>query len=605
MKPIVLDFETFYDSDYTLKKLSTSAYIADPRFEVLSCSIYDLQANDLQFYRGHAEIYHALSRIDWNNAELIAQHTQFDALIMTHHFGFKPARYACTLAMARFWEQGACDGYSLDALAAHHKLLGKQGEAPKGKHVADLTPAEWETLKIYNDHDVKLTAWLYLYYSARVPQIERNLQSMTIRMFAEPHLRLDRSMLIEARIEAQERKDDVFSKLGIEPAILRSRTKFPKLLEELGVDPPRKISRRTGKETYAFSKKDEEFLALQQHPNEYVRDLVEAKLEASSNLSVTRAGRLITTHDLYGGLLPVYLKSSAARTHRWGGGDKTNLQALTRGSKLRKAIIAPPGYYIFAADQAQVEARMAAWLAGATPLVDAFAGERDVYSEFATEAFGIHTVKDRSAEDKLRRFVGKTCVLGLQYNAGAARLQHTLATDPQSPTRLDLVDCARFVDTYRALYYQIPNTWQWLNDTAIPWLCYGKGDLWLKDCVRFEGSARRVWLPNGTSLYYPGLDDNERTYVSQGDVITIYGGKLFENIDQALSRVKISEDMLAIDGPVSRVCGMSHDEIIGLTRIEDWPAEEARITQIMRASPPWAPGLPLNVEISVGERYEK
>lgn len=600
MKSLVIDFESYWDSDYTLKKLSTSEYIADERFEALSCSIFDFMMPP-RFCRAH-EIRAALASIDWSNTIMVGHHNQFDSLLLTHHFGYQPARYACTLAMARAWEQGACEGYSLEELAAYHGMQGKIGSPPKGKRATDLTEDEWCALKVYNDHDVKLTAYFYSYYAGLLPASELELQHLTLRMFAEPALMLDKHLLLDAHDEAKTKKDDVLA--GLDIKAIRSRTKFPELLRACGVEPPTKISKTTGKETYAFSKKDLEFTELLTHHDERVRTLVEAKLEAGSNLAVTRPQRLLLTRDQYDLRLPVYLKSSAARTHRWGGGDLRNWQNFTRGSKLRKGVIAPPGHVIVAADQAQVEARFTGYVAGADRLVSAFAAGRDVYAEFATEAYRRPINKKNNP---LERFVGKTCVLGLGFGTSAPKLQHSLATDAHSPTRLELEECGRLVNTYRIdMYPEVPAVWRWLDDVAIPWMCHGTGDLWLAGCVRFEGGKRRVWLPNGTSLHYPHLDDGERTYVSTGDVIKLYGAKLFENIIQALARVKISEDMLAIDHPTDcRIVGMTHDEIACVVPVALVDEQIARITTIMSASPPWAPSLPLSVEVETGHRYPK
>ena len=91
---ITLDFETFYDKDYSLKNkdMSTSAYIRDPRFEAISCSIKKGK-NKPFCYFGYEKIKKALQAIDWSKAVLLAHHTHFDGLILSLHFRL----YACGL----------------------------------------------------------------------------------------------------------------------------------------------------------------------------------------------------------------------------------------------------------------------------------------------------------------------------------------------------------------------------------------------------------------------------------------------------------------------------------------------------------------------------
>ena len=100
-----------------------------------------------------------------------------------------------------------------------------------------------------------------------------------------------------------------------------------------------KISPRTGKQTFAFSKTDEGFKKLQEHPDEKVQNLVAARLGTKSTLEETRTQRFIDIGNR--GSLPVPLKYYAAHTGRWGGSDNVNLQNIPRKSVLKQSIWAP------------------------------------------------------------------------------------------------------------------------------------------------------------------------------------------------------------------------------------------------------------------------
>ena len=99
LQTVFLDFETYYDDDYTLRKLSTSEYIRDSRFEAISVGI-KIDMGQTEVYFGE-DVAKALKRVDWSRTELVCHHTHFDGLILSHHFKIVPARYACTLSMGR------------------------------------------------------------------------------------------------------------------------------------------------------------------------------------------------------------------------------------------------------------------------------------------------------------------------------------------------------------------------------------------------------------------------------------------------------------------------------------------------------------------------
>ena len=317
---ITLDFETYYDKDYTLRKLSTSEYIRNKQFEAISCSIkIDKRKPFCSFGE---DIRTALSKIDWANVILLCHNTQFDGLILTHHYGHIPKRYADTLAMARALHPKA-ERNDLATVAQHYNCVNKL-EMPdfKGIHLKDITKDLKKKIIAYNNGDVQSTYEVYQKMIKDYPVTELDLIDITIRMFTEPVLRVD---LKKAKIELkreQDAKEVAIKASGQDIDTLSSNPKFCAALTALGVTVPTKPSPTIpGKEIPAVAKSDEALQSFLLHPDPKVVALVEGRFAAKSTIGESRAARLIMSGS--GGLrLPIYLNYAMAHTLRWSGGDK-------------------------------------------------------------------------------------------------------------------------------------------------------------------------------------------------------------------------------------------------------------------------------------------
>ena len=135
---VSLDFECFYDSDYTLSKLSTSEYIRDARFEaqMVGIKIGRRKTKVVPAPKIRAE----LAKIDWSTHSLLCHHAQFDGFILSHHYGVQPKRIYCTLSMARGLHSNDI-GAGLDEVAQFYGGRGKiEGalDGLKGLRYAEL-----------------------------------------------------------------------------------------------------------------------------------------------------------------------------------------------------------------------------------------------------------------------------------------------------------------------------------------------------------------------------------------------------------------------------------------------------------------------------------
>jgi DNA polymerase len=604
---IVLDFETYYDkSTFSLSKLTTEEYVRDDRFEVIGVAV-KVDDGETEWASGtHEQMANYLKGFDWKNSMVVAHNMMFDGFILSERFGIKPKIYADTLSMARALH-GVEVGGSLATLAERYKLGVKGDEviAASGKNRVDFSPQDLDRYGDYCVNDVELTYKLFHTMIKRgFPKTEMKLIDLTLRMFCQPTLDLDLNLLQMHLADIKEKKAQLLSEASADKDDLMSNPKFAELLKELGVEPPIKISPTTGKETFALAKNDEAFKALAEHADVRVQALVAARLGMKSTLEETRTERFIGIANR--GLMPVPLKYYAAHTGRWGGSDNLNLQNLpSRGEnagKLKKAIIAPEGYMIIDADSSQIEARVLAWLSGQDDLVEAFRKGEDVYKIMASAIYE----KDISEITKEERFVGKTTILGAGYGMGAQKFRAQLKT---FGTDVDENEARHIIEVYRQTYPSITALWAQAG-TALQAITKGMTvPLGKKDVLYVAPTERGIRLPNGLFMHYDKLvavkDENNKTqyqYKTRYGWNKIYGGKVIENVCQALARCIIGEQMIKISKRYHVVLTV-HDAIACIVRKEEVEEAQKYVEECMRWTPDWAEGLPVNCESGYGRSY--
>lgn len=603
---ITIDFETYYSREYSLTRLTTEEYVRDPQFQVIGVAV-KVNSEPAEWFSGTLEeTAEWLAQFDWRNHFVLAHNAMFDAAILTWVFGQKPKAWLDTLSMARAMF-GVTVGGSLAKLVEHFGIgtKGLEVHDAKGLRREDFPADQLAQYGEYCKNDVELTYKLYQ-EMAGFPTVEKRLIDITIRMFSDPLLELDIEKLETHLAEVRERKERLFTEAGITKEILNSSAKFAELLIQNGVEPPIKISPATGKDTFAFAKSDAEFMALLEHPNETVQALVAARVGAKSTLEETRTERFIAiaSRGHIGGALrrlPIPLKYYAAHTGRWGGSDKVNLQNLpsrgAEGGKLKRCIVAPRGHVIIDCDSSQIEARVLAWLAGQTDILDRFARKEDVYKYMAARIFGV-AINEVTPE---QRFIGKTTVLGAGYGMGAVKFQVQLKTMGKD---VDIDTCKYIIKQYRIANPRISNWWNHLN-MVLECMLHNKpanvDSVGLMTLEPFTG----ISLPNGLMQNYPELErhrNGEYTYKTRMGPNRLYGGKVAENLCQAVARCIIGEQMIQIQ-KLYRVVLTVHDAIACVVPEEDADYAEKYIEECMRTPPSWAKGLPLDCESGMAQTY--
>ena len=602
MQVITLDFETYYSQSFSLSKITTEEYVRSPEFETIGVSVKVDDAPAVWFSGSWADTKNFLNRFDWDNAIAVAHNAMFDMAILNWVYDIRPKRIADTLSMARALGAGSV---SLKNLVSHYKLGEKGDEVVNalGKGRLDFDEASLRRYGAYCKNDTELTYKLFQTLGPGFPVSELRLIDLTIRMFSEPVLELHEGAL-KAHLDCVRfDKEALLRKVEADKEELMSNPKFAEVLKLYNVIPPTKISPTTGKETLALGKNDEEFKALLEHENHDVQALVAARLGVKSTLEETRTERFIGIAKR--GKLPIPLRYYAAHTGRWGGDDKVNMQNLPRKSPLKDAMLAPKGYRLIDSDSSQIEARTLAWLAGQNDLVVAFDNGEDVYKIMAAEIY------NKAEEDinHAERFVGKTTILGCGYGMGAAKFKKQLKT---FGVDISEDEAQGIIDTYRKHYLAIPRLWREAGsilDTIIDNKTkkFGRNDL-----LVVEGE-KGIRLPNGLYLRYPNLrkqnnDDGKSEYVydtKKGKTTVpnrIYGGKVVENVCQALARIIIGEQMLLI-AKKYKVVMTVHDAIGCVVPEGDVDVALENIQMFMRVRPNWALELPLNCEAGAGKSY--
>ena len=624
MDIVTIDMETYYDKEYSLSKMTTEAYVRDPRFEVIGVGV---KVNDhpTDWYSGDNP-GRFLNSLSYKDKAILCHNTVFDGAILSWHFGIKPKLWLDTLSMARPLHNVSVGG-SLKNLVSHYRLGAKGDEVihALGKRRKDFSPEEMQRYASYCVNDVDLTYQLFQKMKGRFTPEELRVIDIVLRMYTEPTIELDTKLLLQHLDEVVSRKSNLVAEMGLNcteveaKATLMSNEKFASFLKAYGVEPPMKVSARTNKMTYAFGKTDKEFTALLEHEDPRVQNAVAARLGVKSTIEQSRTQSLIGVAER--GKLPIMLNYYGAHTGRFSGGDKMNLQNLPRGGTLRKSLCAPSGKLLISCDSSQIEARMVAWVSDQSDLLQAFREGRDVYSEFASEVYGRKVTKT----DKLERFVGKTSILGLGYGMGATKFRDTLALGQGGiKVEIEASDAQRIVGIYRNKNHRIAAFWNRCGSVLTDLISQREGQvLPMRGMLPYKDNS--IILPNRLPIQYPLLQRSEAGdgFFYVGDSrsfrkaaaaklvgedasgipwVRIYGGKVTENIVQALARIVVTTQMVAIAKRYKIVLQV-HDEVVCC--VDEAEAEEAKafIMQCMSTPPSWAPDLPVACEADIGKNY--
>lgn len=349
--------------------------------------------------------------------------------------------------------------------------------------------------------------------------------------------------------------------------------------------------------------------------------------QATSNSSIKKYDMLNNAtcrDDRVHGILQFY---GATRTGRWAG-RLLQVQNLPRGSLkphelatardfvkandmealdmiwgdvpevlkslIRSALIPSDGHEFIVSDFSAIEARVIAWLAGETWVLDTFREGHDIYKATANQMFHLGGV---DKVDKAMRQRGKVATLALGYQGGTGALQAMGAL--KMGIKED--ELQGLVNAWRTANPNIVKFWRRVEAAAKRALEFGTKVSLRGTGISFyvRDTFLMIGLPNGRSIAYANatLEDGRIRYEGKSmtsstfQKLDTYGGKLVENIVQATARDVLGESMIRLEKLGYKIVAHVHDEVIldvpkGITNIDE-------INEQMAINPEWTEGLPL------------
>ncbi len=656
---LILDFETYYDQDYSLRKMTPAEYILHPKYETIMMSA-QLNFGQHGIVDG-PDIPHFLAQFNPQTTTTVTFNSLFDNAILAWVYGFVPHTMLDAMAMARALLGHQLVRFNLATIADYFGMSAKGGAINdvKGMTRAQIkaNPVLWQSFKDYCIHDNELCEGVFKNLMPMMPWSERRLMDLVLRCCVEPRFVVDTTLLSQHYDDVVAAKEQLLVDAGSLPkADIMSSTKFKAALEALGVDieykdsPTAKDEYGNPKQTPAFAKSDEFMAALLESDDPKVAALAAARIGLKSTLEETRSKTLLNIGELpwatyrdgkprlySGGTMPIPLRYGGAHTHRLSGDWKMNMQNMptVRGSKgkskLRLSLKAPPGHTVVTCDLGQIEARLVGWICGATALMEEFSKKLDPYNKLAGAIFGRPVNRKLvGTPDEIMGFIGKTGILGLGYGCGKDNFDTMIIRS----ARAQGVDISQIytreigdkgVDAYRKRYFQIPAGWNRLNQIVstvwstqhMPAVNFGPVTI----------SYGRIDLPSGMPLQYaePQAFSSKRKNPKTGQEEfrteykyrygkmwhRMYGAKMLENIVQALARIIVMNAALRIrDRGKTRPCPeayrfvlQAHDELVFIVPNEELEFAKQLIHSEMVRPPSWGKDIPLTADIGTGASY--
>lgn len=684
MRIVVLDFESYWNSkDYTLSKIGPISYIRDSRFSAQLMSYIVTDASTMTYDRvrvaEHDNIPAVLAalKLDAPDVVTVAHNGNgFDFLILSEIYHVVPRIAIDTMCMERWTGVSRIQNESLKSMAKFFQC----GEKVEGTVISDgrkwpedFTPDERTAFIQYCRND---TEQCFLSFKAMLPFVTADallFSSITAKMACNPVLRLDDDMLTAYLNELSDKvtkaRNDINKMFMFKSdedflKAIRSSASFVKMLELLGRKPPMKYSvaksetkrkkleaegkTNLSEEDYAvytpaLAKSDLDFVAMASDADERVALLVRTRLENNSSIQRSRAE---TFHALAksGRPMPVMLNAFKAHTSRYtagnseGSSDKLNLQNLSKRDPsqltLRKAVQAPEGMALVACDSSQIEARILAYVANETELVDAFRRGADPYADLAEKIFQIPSEKihkgAKSGDKKLKAYrnVGKVGILSAGYGVGWRKYADTLlrqgvrlssdidqhyemAHHAHNVYRASNTNIVAFWDTcqtvIKALYLGYSGEFGGPNDNLFQYgvapIC-GKGD-----------NVPSIRGPNKYTLRYFKLscevsekNNREEYYYTRvkgkSELKTkIYGGALAENLCQYLAFALLQWQACRMTEQGIRLIANIHDSFLAICPEDEAEHTKSVMESCMSSVPDWLGDFPVACEAEIGKDY--
>lgn len=490
-------------------------------------------------------------------------------------------------------------------------------------------PDKWNDFKTYCMDDVRTEKSVYNKLSYfQIPPKEQQLWELDQRINTAG-IMIDRTLVVNAlTIDAESRERLVAE------AVRLTQLSNPNSVKQLA----KWLSEEMDEEVTSLTKETVPEL-IKNAPNDTVERVltIRQELAKTSVKKYTTMLAYICADGRYRGSLQFY---GASRTGRWAGRGvqvhnlpKNKLKDLddarqfvragdieaitlfyqsvpdTLSQLIRTAFMPRPGHKFLIADFSAIEARVIAWLAGERWRLDVFTkGDIDIYKMSVSKMF---TIAYEAVTKEQRNSRGKVAELALGYQGGPGALVKMGAlkaglTEDELP---ELVRRWREASPKIVqLWYKIGNAALTCVRTKVPQTVRGIGFYVLKGILFIKlpsGRCLSYLHPQivdgkyGDQLQYEGIDQETKRWGKQ----VTYGGKLVENITQAIARDCLAEALLRVDAARFEIPLHVHDEIV-IEVPEDRDCIN-EINAIMSMPVPWAPDLPLKADSYESYYYKK
>jgi len=635
---IVIDFET--RSNANLKKTGAWRYGEDPSTEVL-CLGYCVENEPPQLWIPGEEMPEVFSNPQSQN--FIAHNVLFEkaiwrnVMVKDHGWPDIPEEnWTCSAAMAAalalprsLKDAGFVMGLDKQKNEAGHRMMLKLCKPKIGQTKWDTKPEDFKTLFEYCLDDIHAGRELYLKLR-ELSDSEREIWQLDQKMNLRG-VHIDRDLVEAAVGLSSEYVDRLNKKLTIlTRGAVKKASEIAKMTDWINTQ---KVSLKSiAKEPLADALKSDDL------PPQ-VREV----LQIRQDIGRTSTAKYSTILEALcsDGRLRNLLVYHGASTGRWAGqgvqpqnfpkrydGDaeqcirilkKRDLEGFqlcypnvmeTLSQILRGVFVATPGKTLYGGDYNAIEARVLLWLAGDHKGVELFRQNKDIYVDLAK------TIYEREGIDKAQRELGKRGILGCGYGMGWEKFIETCKTYGDLVIEKSLAE--RVIKAYRSKYYAVCRFW-WDQEAAaieavrtkrvvkkgmITW-GVTQGFLF---CKLPSGRVLAYFRPRLQNVLTPwGEDKIALTYrtinakTKKWERVSTYGGKIAENITQAVARDLIAFALLKAEDYGYEVLLSIHDEILA----ESTGAGKLCFQAIMESLPPWAEGLPIKAEIWSGTRYMK
>lgn len=656
-KKLYIDFETFSDVD--LKARGAYNYMRGAFWEALICTYRWGEDGETQLLQGMDEIMPFVREThDDEDVVFIAHNASFERLVYTtindYPIGefMPPERFIDTMAMAR------CLGFP-GGLGNLAKALGVEEKDSAGTrlinmfcvpdkrghwHTPQTRPTDWKRFCDYAAQDVDTLVAVHKAMEERYGGFPPGEQQV---WYVDQRIN-DRGILADVNLArrgieiAEDIKNSSLRSIELYTKLENGRSQkqlFGWVADQLlrggiitQVEGGVYVFPDTGEPFDTIDKKMVGYLLERDDISIAVREVL--NLRAMSNAaSVAKFNAYLRLSDPFQHRVRGAMQFFGAHTGRWAGrgvqfqnlprntaGGEEETEALVtkamsnKGHELtlddlkpliRACVTAPEGKELTVCDYSAIEARVIAWLAGEEWVLEAFREGRDIYVETASRMFHVPY-----EEAKALRSKGKVAVLALGYNGGvnALRVMGGEGTDEE---------LQELVWAWRAANPNIARFWKDLESAFR--LGYGKVGQFL-EVQSGANNARRIVLPSGRAVYYHEvhtrpmmkfgkvfqvLHFKDPKNISGSAWLTTYGGKLSENVTQAVARDVLASALINLEENGAEVVAHVHDEVICQSGLS-----VDRVAELMGVSdspffPAWAEGLPLAAAGYTCKRYRK